>query len=383
MRYPTPRFVFDRKHTATKKTKGSVQIEILFNKKRKWIGTGVRLYADQWSEKTKARNCSNFISINEKLDMQMEDINVFIREIARKKMPFSFDALDRYLNLGYISENFLEFVERRIDERQDLREGTVKTHRSLLNSLQEFGRIYSFADITKANISLYDDFLHGHGYEQTTVYGYHKRLKRYINEAIRYDMLKDNPYSHIKIERGKSSGIKYLKIEEVKKIRSAVIPIESIERARDLFVFQCFTGMSYADMFKFDFKNVVEEKGKYVIRDERVKTEEEYFIVLLSPAVEILKKYNYSLPKLSNFQYNQKLKIVADYAKINKSLTSHMGRHSFAVLALNLGVKIENLAKMMGHTDIKTTQIYAKVLNESVKSEFEMLEKAIRTKIDK
>lgn len=141
--------------------------------------------------------------------------------------------------------------------------------------------------------------------------------------------------------------------------------------------------MSYADMFKFDFKNVVEEKGKYVIRDERVKTEEEYFIVLLSPAVEILKKYNYSLPKLSNFQYNQKLKIVADYAKINKSLTSHMGRHSFAVLALNLGVKIENLAKMMGHTDIKTTQIYAKVLNESVKSEFEMLEKAIRTKIDK
>ena len=60
-----------------------------------------------------------------------------------------------------------------------------------------------------------------------------------------------------------------------------------------------------------------------------------------------------------------------------------MGRHSFAVLALNLGVKIENLAKMMGHTDIKTTQIYAKVLNESVKSEFEMLEKAIRTKIDK
>lgn len=136
--------------------------------------------------------------------------------------------------------------------------------------------------------------------------------------------------------------------------------------------------MAYADMFKFDFKNVIEDNGKYIIRDERIKTEEEYFIVLLSPAIDILKKYNYSLPKISNYQYNQKLKIVADYAKINKNLTSHMGRHSFAVLALNLGVKIENLAKMMGHTDIKTTQVYAKVLNESVKTEFEKLEKAIK-----
>lgn len=378
MKYPTPRFVFDRKHTATKTTKGTVQIEILFERKRKWISTGIRLYKDQWSDKIKAKNCSNAMSVNESLDIQIEKINSFIRELAKKGEPFSFEALERHLGKFERKENFIDFVERRINERKDMREGTLKTHRSFLKSLKSFGRIYSFSEITKANISLYDDFLHEHNYGQTTVYGYHKRMKRYINEAIRYDLVKENPYSKIKIDRGKSTGIKYLKKEEVDKIRFAEIPIESIEKARDLFIFQCFTGMAYADMFKFDFKNVIEDNGKYIIRDERIKTEEEYFIVLLSPAIDILKKYNYSLPKISNYQYNQKLKIVADYAKINKNLTSHMGRHSFAVLALNLGVKIENLAKMMGHTDIKTTQVYAKVLNESVKTEFEKLEKAIK-----
>ena len=378
MKYPKARFVFDRKHTATTKTKGTVQIEILFDKKRKWISTGVRLYSDQWSDKTKAKNTVDCMSINDTLEAQIDNINSFIRNLAKKKEVFSFEALDRYLNVKEADETFIDFVERRINERKDLRPSTLKTHLSMLRSLKKFDRIYYFSDITKHNISLYDDYLHEHEYEQTTVYGYHKRLKRYINEAIRYELIEQNPYSKMKIERGKSSGIKYLKMEEIKKIRFAKIPIKSIEKARDLFVFQCFTGLAYADLFKFDFGKIERDGDNYILRDERMKTEEEYYIVLLSPAIEILKKYNYVLPKLSNYQYNQKLKIVSDYSKLEKNITSHMARHSFAVLALNLGVKIENLAKMLGHTDIKTTQIYAKVLNESVKSEFAKLEKALK-----
>ena len=374
MKYPTARFVFDRKHTASKTTKGTVQIEILFERKRKWISTGVRLYSDQWNDKTKVKNTVQSVDLNERLDAQMQNINEFINNLIKNKEAFSFDKLEHFLRYSQQKESFIDFIKRRVSERTDLRKGTLNTHASLINSLEEFGRIVYFSDITTANIMYYDDFLHKKYAKQTTVHGYHKRLKRYINESIKYELIKENPYNKLKFDRGKSEGIKYLTIEQINQIRSLEIASESIDKVRDLFIFQCFTGLSYADLFKFDFSTVIERNNKFFIRDVRVKTQEEYFLMLLKPAMEILRKYDFKLPAISNYQYNLRLKIVQELAKIKLSLHSHMARHSFAVMALNMGVSIENLAKMMGHTDIKTTQIYAKVLNKSVQEEFEKMD---------
>lgn len=374
MKYPVLRFVFDRKHTASKTTKGTVQIEILFERKRKWLSTGVRLYSDQWSEKTKVKNIVQSLDLNERLDTQMRNINEFINGLVKNKEPFSFDKLEHFLKYSQTKESFIDFIKRRVGERTDLRQGTLNTHASLITSLKEFGRIVYFTDVTTANIMHYDNFLHGKYNKQTTIHGYHKRLKRYINEAIKYDLLKDNPYNKLKFERGKSEGIKYLTLEQIKQIQGLKTASESIERVRDLFVFQCFTGLSYADLFNFDFSGVIKKGNKFFIRDVRVKTEEEYFLMLLKPAMEILQKYDFKLPVISNYQYNLRLKVVQELARIKQNLHSHMARHSFAVMALNMGVSIENLAKMMGHTDIKTTQIYAKVLNKSVQEEFEKMD---------
>ncbi|UWI18025.1 MAG: Telomere resolvase [Bacteriophage sp.] len=374
MKYPTARFVFDRKHTASKTTKGTVQIEILFERKRKWISTGVRLYSDQWSEKNKVKNTVQSIDLNERLDAQIQNINEFINSLIKNKEPFNFEKLEHFLKYSQQKESFLDFIKRRVSERTDLRKGTLNTHATLINSLEEFGRIVYFSDITTANIMYYDDFLHKKYNKQTTVHGYHKRLKRYINEAIKYELLKDNPYNRLKFDRGKSEGIKYLTIDQIKQIQNLEITSESISKVRDLFVFQCFTGLSYADLSKFDFCRVIKKGSNFFIRDIRIKTEEEYFLMLLKPAMEILRKYDFKLPIISNYQYNLRLKVVQEIARIKQSLHSHMARHSFAVMALNMGVSIENLAKMMGHTDIKTTQIYAKVLNKSVQEEFEKMD---------
>lgn len=88
MKYPTVRFVFDRKHTASKTTKGTVQIEILFERKRKWISTGVRLYSDQWNDKTKVKNTVQSVDLNERLDAQMQNINEFINNLIKKQRGF-------------------------------------------------------------------------------------------------------------------------------------------------------------------------------------------------------------------------------------------------------------------------------------------------------
>lgn len=379
MRYPTLRFVFDRKKTATKKHKASVQIEVLSERKRKYIGTGVKLYSDQWDERKKVINSMQMLELNRSLDEQIRTIQDWVNELIRKREPFDFEKLERFIKFSNKSENFIEFIERRIEERQDITESTKKTHRTFSESLRLFERITYFSDLTKENITIYDDWLHEKGYSQPTVHNYHKRMKRYINEAIKFELIDKDPYSGLHFERGKHQIRKYLTEDELKKIIEAEIPSKTVRQVRDLFVFQAYTGISYADLAKFDFKkDIAKKNGKMVIHDVRQKTEETYFIVLLSPALEVLERYNFILPVISNQQYNLRLKIVADYAKIDKNLTVHMARHTFATMCLNNGVKIENVSKMLGHSNIKTTQEYAKVLNSEVEKSFELLESKIK-----
>lgn len=375
MKYPTMRFVFDRKHVATKNKKGLVQIEVTSEGTRKWIGTTVKLYSDQWHAKKKVVNTVHSIQLNALLDGMMSKLNDFILELVKNGKQFDFEKLNTFMAKSNHSESFIDFVSDRIEARTDIVESTKKSHRALLQSLEKFGKINYIDDLTKANITLYDEFLHGLEYSQPTIYNYHKRLKRYIHEAMKFGLLNDDPYIGMHLERGKFEKRKYLTEEEIKKIASCRINMLPIDRVRDLFLFQCYTGLSYADFSKFDFAKDVEEKdGKYIITDRRQKTNEDYKIVLLTPAIKILKKYEYNLPIISNQKYNAMLKVLAQYARIDKNITTHVGRHTFAVFALNNGVPIEVVAKMLGHTNIRTTQLYAKVLNSEVEKGFELLE---------
>lgn len=379
MKYPTMRFVFDRKHVATRNKKGLVQIEVTSEGKRKWIGTSVKLYADQWNEKKKVVNSVHSIQLNAMLDGMMSKLNDFILDLFRNDQQFDFEKLNAFLEKSNHSDSFIDFVRTRIEDRTDIEESTRKQHRTLLQSLEKFGKLNYMDDLTKANITLYDEFLHQQEISQPTIYNYHKRLKRYLHEAMKFGLLNEDPYVGLHFERGRFEKRKYLTEEELKMIRTCKINMPSIDRIRDLFLFQCYTGLAYADFEKFNFEKDVEERnGKYIVSYRRKKTNEDYKIVLLTPAIEILKKYDYKLPIISNQKYNVSLKVVAQYAGIDKNITTHMGRHTFAVFALNNGVPIEIVAKMLGHTNIRTTQVYAKVLNSEVEKGFDLLESKIR-----
>ena len=147
---------------------------------------------------------------------------------------------------------------------------------------------------------------------------------------------------------------------------------------RDLFLLQCYTGLSYSDLAKTDFTRMERHGGRYVLRDKREKTDTGYYIVIIAPALEILKRHSFRIRVMTNQQYNLRLKVLASYAGIDRRLTSHMARHTFAVSCLRAGVPIESLSRMLGHTDVQTTQIYAKVLDVSVESGFDRLERSVR-----
>lgn len=370
-RFPTTRFVFDRKHTASKKTYGLVQIEVLFERRRKFLSTGVKLFLDEWNERNHVVNRPDMIDLNKRIDSQKKRIDEYINGLITSGTRFDFAVFDRWLVAD--NEKKMSFIDWLADmiERRDTRQSTKRAERRLISCLLDFGRIVSFQELTKANIMRLDDFLHSRGLRQTTVYGYHKTLKTYIREAICRDLLDKNPYDGIKFDRGKSEWGRYLTIEELERLQASKMPTQSIERVRDLFFLQCLTGLAYADLMAFDYSRVHIYNGQYVYSASRAKTDIQFTTVLLPKALEVLKRYDYHLPTISNQQYNMRLKVVADAAGIEKPLASHFGRRTCGMVLLNEGFPIEVVAKVLGHANIKTTQeAYARILDKTVVNEF-------------
>ena len=157
-------------------------------------------------------------------------------------------------------------------------------------------------------------------------------------------------------------------------MRGADLPSDTLKRVRDLFVLQCLTGLSYSDLMDFDFSKVNLRRGQHVLSECRNKTGVSYTIVLLPEVMEILERYNNELPKISNQQYNLRLKVVAQATGIEKPIASHWGRRTCGMYLLNKGFTMEVVAKVLGHKSIKTTEaVYAKILDKSVEDAFRKL----------
>ena len=175
----------------------------------------------------------------------------------------------------------------------------------------------------------------------------------------------------------KTKDVLYLTESEIMAIQEKRL-IGRLEKVRDLFLFQCFTGLSYSDMAsltKDDFH--INENGQIYVKKPRRKTGVDYLVVLLSEAERIAEKYDFELPVLSNQRYNSYLKEIKDLCHIPKPLHTHIGRHTAATYLLNKGVPVETVAKILGHSDIRHTQHYAKLLDDSVFREFKKLESRI------
>lgn len=376
MSIPKVRLVFDRKKVSSKTKKGLVQIEILYEGKRKWITTGIKLYRDQWHDRRGVINSLDAIRYNDELHEQVSNLETWLFDrFGQGRETFDWGKLDGKLSATKVNDSFIDFVEQRIENRKDIRNTTRKTQRKIVKSLNDFGKIKYFSDLTKANIIAYDNWLHENYDNQSTIGSYIKFLKTYVNEALKMELIQTNLFLGLKFKKGSPRYDKFLTEEEVRAIREAQMPTESIRKVRDLFVIQCYTGLAYSDLMSFDFSNVVKRGNHYVLSGTRAKTGENYYVTLLPAVIDILEKYNYKLPQMSNAQYNMRLKLVADAAGIDKAISSHWGRKTCGYILLNNGFSIESVAKVLGHSDIKTTQsTYAKILDKTIDKAFEELE---------
>ena len=273
--------------------------------------------------------------------------------------------------------SFLDFMRDNIATAK-IRESTRSQKLVSLKALMEYGKIESFADVTVQNIREFDKWLRKDGIRSDVcINNYHKNLKLQTRKACQEGLIDKDPYELIKFPRGKCKERRPLNETELKKMREMKLP-EREARIRDLFIFAAYTGLAFCDTQDFDFRTMTEQIGDlYYIDGSRLKTGTNFFTPILPPAMEVLKKYNFKLPKISNQKANDILHMIEVRMGLNKPVTFHVARHSFATLSLSHDIPIEKVARMLGHKDIKTTQIYAKVLKSTIANHASDLSKVI------
>lgn len=216
-----------------------------------------------------------------------------------------------------------------------------------------------------------------------TVMKHIERLRKMINVAIKNEWLDKDPFAKFQAKFVKNDR-QFLNQTELDEIEEKHFKVARLEWARDMFVFSCYAGLAYCDVMSLTPQNIaLGIDGKFWIMTARKKTHQSVRVPLLPKAKALIDKYRSHpkalaggtlFPKLSNQKLNAYLKEVADLCGIEKNLTFHLARHTFATtVTLTNGVPIETVSKMLGHTSIRTTQIYAKVVENKVSQDMTAL----------
>ena len=370
--------VFDRRKRIDVTGEGRVEILIYLNRtERKYIGVK-NCTLPAWKKFQK--------SIELKMEMQM--YQKILDSMISKGEDLTLTNLNSHLGIESAKSEeaekkkmllsptgFIDYMREHVS-KENLAGKSLARKRVTMSAMERFGRLLSFSDLTDKNVKAFDDFLREEApRSQPTIHAYHKVIKMYTRLAHQLGYIETDPYDSplCHFERGKYKERKPLTEEELLEIRSAKLP-QKEGRVRDLFVFCAYTGLSYIDSQVFDFETMTQELNGFTYIDgERVKTGNAFFTPILPPAMDVLKKYKYQLPHITNQKANDYLHLIEDRLKINKPLTTHVARHSFATLCLSYDIPIENVARMMGHSNIRTTQVYARILKKTIERHTEAL----------
>ena len=390
----TTKLIFDRRKTASRTREGYIEVRITIDRTTKYISTGVRVHKNEWAT-DRVVNRQNADTLNELLAIIFEKVSRYASECVKQSKTFDVESLKqivwKQVELSKDEPTFIQWCEKQIP-LLGVSEGTTKHYNPLITRLTEYGRINRWQDVTVENIANFDAWLHtitkpisdaalksGKKPEKLSdgaVYNYHKCLKALLNRALVFGLIVNNPYNRLKgkFKRGDRENLEYLTDEEMQKFEAIILPKGDIlDVVHDLFTFQLYTGLPFSDMQSFDASDYKWDGKAWRHVGERIKTGVPYVSQLLPPAVKVLEKYGWEIPQISNADYNRHLKSLGQMAGIKTRLHSHLARHTFATWMLRHGVSIENVSKMLGHTNIKQTQRYAKVQAQAVYDDFDKI----------
>ena len=375
--------VFNRKKRLNKRGMALVQVEAYLNRKKMYFSTKIYLKPEQWDAKRKmVKNHPNANVLNRMLYENIAAIEQTELGLWQQGKSISLDLLknsiDKPLSNG---RSFLTFFKEEI-ANSSLKESTRQNHLSTLELLLEFKKEVLFTDLTFEFVSSFDNYLQSKGYHLNTIAKHMKHLKRYINVAINKEYMDIQKYAFRKYKIKSIEGSHtHLAPEELHKFENLQLTgrYTRLQKTKDAFLFCCYAGLRYSDFTNLTSANIVEFHQETWIIYKSVKTGMEVrlplYLLFEGKGIQILQRYKDDLNSFfklkDNSNINKELNILAGLAKIDKRVSFHTARHTNATLLLYNGANITTVQKLLGHKSVKTTQVYANILDITVVRDLE------------
>ncbi len=389
-----------RKHRI-KDDKAPIYARVTVNRERAEISIKKRIHVDNWNNgrgmaKGKSPEISRLNSYLEQIRYQLTEC---YQELVVNKEAITPEAIKNKFwgveDSGETLKGLIEYHNTGMDS--NLRWGTLKNYKTTEKYIEKFLK-QKFKrkdiDLVELNYKFITDFEHFLRKYQpedhhlpmgnNTVMKHIERLRKMTNLAVRLGWLDKDPFVayRLSFKRVEREFLTQLELDTIKKKQ---FKIKRLQYVKDLFVFSCYTGLSYIDVMNLQPNNIrIGINGMNWIITQREKTTTPVRIPILSQAQVLIDKYKDHprsankgtiFPNISNQKLNSYLKEIADVCEIDKNLTFHVARHTFATtVTLTNGVPIESVSKMLGHTNLKTTQIYAKVVEKKISDDMANLE---------
>lgn len=356
-----------------------VEFEIYISRyDRVFISTKVLIEQQHWDKKAGevSQKHPDALIFNLKIKALKQRLDEIIQIYQQSGEKLTGDTLRSQINDLPPAITLNEYMSRQIEvDRGTLKESTFRRLNSVLRHFNKFRQV----PLLQCDTQMIREY---HNYllktmQQSTMGKNHKVISKYLRRAQNEGLIKQNPYINFKIP-AYATRRTYLTSAEIEQIRTKHISIDRLALVRDLFLFMCNCGMEYIDVMQLTANDIVTIDDKQYIVKNRIKVMSEIQAIPLFPeALEIINKYNtgagYIFPRRSNQKLNAYLSELADICGISKPLSTIVARHTFATNMLNKGMPLESVSHILGHSNTKTTRIYAKMIVSKIENDINRL----------
>lgn len=327
--------------------------------------------SDRWNEangKFKGLHTQN--ALIEKKKAQINDA-FLMAELQNRRL--SLDELKHIINGTLVTISWFDFIDEQIEKSKGLVSGPqIRHYRSAKNKLLAFNPNANWIDLDDDFCKAYHSFLIQHYKNHTnTIVKAFGFLRKWAHIAVKDGYLQKNVFKDYKIKKQKTRR-EYLTYPEVQKLEALLVQNIPAKVASVLrwFLFACYTGLRYSDLKSLKWSNIQDN----VIMVKQNKTTDFVKIPLSNQALSLMSAPGpgFVFKMYTNQKCNEYMKIAAMYAGIEKNLTFHIARHTFATISLNIGMRLEVVSELLGHQDLKTTKIYAQMLDETLKENMKL-----------
>lgn len=377
------RLVYNRKKQLNKQGTALVQVEASLNQRKIYFKTNIYLRPEHWDKRT-AQVCNH---------PQADDLNSMLFEFVlhlqgvelalwKRGVPATLSLLkDAMKKNRPVNVTFPVFAKEYV-QHSDRRESTKENLYTTITVLQEFRPGLDFKDITYSFLKDFEVYLREKGNGINTVAKHLRQLRTLVNEAINQGYIHADAYPFrkfkIKQEKGRHE---FLTPDELKKLENLEVNDRKLRHVLDAFLFCCYVGLRYSDFCQLTPANFIRVNGKKWLHFKSIKTGIELrlplHLLFEGKALSILDRYNIAeFASLgSNSEVNKCLAQISEMARIKKHITYHTARHTCATLLIHQGVPITTVQKLLGHTSVKTTEIYSEILSNTIVKDLRAVKK--------